>query len=238
MAEAVRVRTGKISPGLCRSAQALQSIRFSTDDPLAVTVQTRPTSDGAIECRILADVRRRDGRLVEEDREYFRAVFHPDASLVHSDNRARDFDLPGSLAWKRVEYVAPDGLIYHGPELQELRKVADDGSVILGRIAASAPVQLFGSSRARGFTVPCATMDACLYAVGYAAWHRHQKPSLPVRFGQIEFGRLPDPGEPCLVRIQQTHISESGATWNFQLYGHNGDPLLTVTEYQTGWLNP
>jgi hypothetical protein len=235
MAEAVRIRTGCSNPGVCLEARALQAIRFSTDDPLAITVQTRPGENGTIECRLLADVRRRDGRMVEEDREFFRAIFDISrGSQQLSENAA--FQRPHDPAWKRIEYVDPDGLIYHGPELQELREVADDGATIFGRIASSAPVQLFGGSRARGFTVPCSTMDACLYAVGYAAWHRHQKPSLPVRFDQIEFGRLPDPGEPCLVRIQQTGLSESGAVWNFQLQGHNGDRLLTVTGYRIGWL--
>jgi acyl transferase domain-containing protein/NAD(P)-dependent dehydrogenase (short-subunit alcohol dehydrogenase family)/aryl carrier-like protein len=235
MAEAVRIRTGCSNPGVCLEARALQAIRFSTDDPLAITVQTRPGESGTIECRLLADVRRRDGRMVEEDREFFRAIFDISrGSQQLTENAA--FRRPHDPAWKRIEYVDPDGLIYHGPELQELREVADDGETIFGRIASSAPVQLFGGSRARGFTVPCSTMDACLYAVGYAAWHRHQKPSLPVRFDQIEFGRLPDPGEPCLVRIQQTGLSESGAVWNFQLQGHNGDRLLTVTGYRIGWL--
>ncbi len=235
MAEAVRVRTGGATPGVCIEARALQAIRFSTDDPLAVTVQTRPAENGTIECRLLADVRRRDGRMVEEDREFFRAIFDLSRGFQQVQENA-SFQRPNDPAWKRIEYVDPDGLIYHGPELQELREVADDGETIFGRIASSAPVQLFGGSRARGFTVPCSTMDACLYAVGYAAWHRHQKPSLPVRFDQIEFGRLPDPGEPCLVRIQQTSLSDSGAVWNFQLQGHNGDRLLTVTGYRIGWL--
>ena len=79
-------------------------------------------------------------------------------------------------------------------------------------------------------------MDACLYAVGYAAWIRHQKPSLPVKFGRIEFGRLPDPGEPCSVRIQQKELNASGAVWNFVLTGNNGDRLLTVSDYHIGWL--
>ncbi|MFO1001034.1 MAG: SDR family NAD(P)-dependent oxidoreductase [Planctomycetaceae bacterium] len=235
MAEAIRVRTGCPSPGVCIEARALQAIRFSTDDPLAVTVQTRPAENGTIECRLLADVRRRDGRMVEEDREFFRAVFDVRPG-IQQPRAAVVYQRPSDLVWKRIEYVDPDGLIYHGPELQELREVADDGQTVFGRIASSAPVQLFGGSRARGFTVPCSTMDACLYAVGYAAWHRHQKPSLPVRFDQIEFGRLPDPGEPCLVRIQQTSLSDSGAVWNFQLQGHNGDRLLTVTGYRIGWL--
>ncbi len=232
MAEAVRVRVGSSYAGVCLEARALQAIRFSTDDPLAVTIQTVPSSNGTIECRLLADVRRRDGRMVEEDREFFRAIFDP----AGRNGSGVTFERPINADWKRIEYVAPEGLIYHGTELQELREVCDDGENVFGRIAASAPVQLFGGSRARGFSVPCATMDACLYAVGYAAWNRHQKPSLPVRFDRIEFGRLPDPGEPCLVRIQQIHTSESGAVWDFQLQGHNGDRLITVTGYRIGWL--
>ena len=237
MAEAVRARTGQSHAGVCTAAVAKQAIRFATDDPLAVTVQTRSTSDGKIECRLLADVRRRDGRMVEEDREYFRATFEPPERGFDSHSRF-DFHehLEAALSWTRIQYVSPEGLIYHGPELQELREVADDGHTIYGKIAASAPVQLFGGSRARGFSIPCATMDACLYAIGHAAGHRHQKPSLPVQFGRIEFGRLPDPGEPCVVRIHEKQLLASGAILDFQLYGNNGDRLLTVRDYQIGWL--
>ena len=237
MAEAVRARTGQPFAGICLQARALHPIRFASDDPLAVTVQTRPAENGTIECRLLADVRRRDGRMVAEDREFFRAVFDPREQ--RTKNSAEAFQCSRNdvlLQWKRIEYGLPEGLIYHGPELQELREVADNGQTIFGRIAASAPVQLFGGSRATGFTLPCSTMDACLYAVGYAAWFRHQKPSLPVSFDKIEFGRLPDPGEPCLVRIQEAQILPSGVSWNFQLQGHNGDRLLTVSGYQIGWL--
>jgi len=237
MAEGVRARTGQPFAGICLQATAQHAVRFASDDPLAVTVQTRPGDDGTIECRLLADVRRRDGRMVVEDREFFRAVFDVREQLPITSPEM--FQLPqhgARLQWRRIEYGLPDGLIYHGAELQELREVADDGQTIFGRIASSAPVQLFGGSRATGFSVPCSTMDACLYAVGYGAWFRHQKPSLPVSFDRIEFGRLPDPGEPCLVRIQQAAELPSGASWDFQLQGHNGDRLLTVSGYQIGWL--
>ena len=39
-----------------------------------------------------------------------------------------------------------------------------------------------------------------------------------------------------LLSLQQTKLSDSGAVWNFQLQGHNGDRLLTVTGYRIGWL--
>ena len=237
MAEAVRARTGQSHAGICTSAVAKQAIRFATDDPLAVTVQTRSTSDGKIECRLLADVRRRDGRMVEEDREYFRATFEPSNHSIDLKSGSNLNDhLDQTLSWTRIQYVSPEGLIYHGPELQELREVADNGHTIFGKIAASAPVQLFGGSRARGYSIPCATMDACLYAIGHAAWHRHKKPSLPVQFGRIEFGRLPDPGEPCVVQIHEKQVLASGAVLDFQLHGNNGDRLLAVHDYQIGWL--
>ena len=237
MAEAARTHSGKSVAVHCTQARAVQAIRFQTDDPLAVTIQSSFNHDGAIECRILADVRRRDGRMVEEDREFFQAVFETRSSpKVDGESFDSAIVRPATEGWQHIKYAAPDALIWHGPELQELRQIFDDGQTIFGRIAASAPVQLFGADRARGFTVPCSTMDACLYAVGYAVWQRHQKPSLPVQFNRIEFGRLPDPGEPCLVRIQQTALSDNGATWDFQLQGLNGDRLLTVSGYQIAWL--
>ena len=239
MAEAVRLRTG-YHPEVCLKARAMQAIRFMTDDPLAVTVQTHEVSDGTFECRLLADVRRRDGRMVEEDRVYFAASFeitlrHQQANVAPGETDAHS-PVQQGMRFQKIKYATPDGLIYHGPELQELRRVADDGVTIVGRIAASAAVQLFGAERSRGFTVPCTTMDACLYAVGYAAWQRHQRARLPVQFDRIEFGRQPDPGEPCVVSIRETSVAENSATWNFELSGNNGDRLLAVVGYRTGWL--
>ncbi|MFN9717991.1 MAG: SDR family NAD(P)-dependent oxidoreductase [Planctomycetota bacterium] len=234
MAEAVRAHSGLNNAGFCLNARVAQAIRFETNDPLAVTVQSALADDGTIECRLLADVRRRDGRVVEVDREYFRATFDPQQTL--SVDASLLFVKPVGLRWKRIEYGPPDGLIYHGPEMQELREIADDGDYIWGRIAASAPVQLFGGLRASGFSLSCSTMDACLYAIGYTAWQRYHRPSLPIFFDRIEPGRLPDPGEPCLVRIRELDSNDSGALWDFDLQGYNGDRILTVRGYRIGWL--
>jgi NAD(P)-dependent dehydrogenase (short-subunit alcohol dehydrogenase family) len=98
MAEAVRVRTGTGDAGICLRARAMQAIRFSTEDPLAITVQTRPTPQGGIECRLLADVRRRDGRMVEEDREYFRAEFLPRDKALSASTSAQRFEKPANVS--------------------------------------------------------------------------------------------------------------------------------------------
>jgi hypothetical protein len=187
-----------------------------------------------VECRLLSDIRRRDGRLVEENREFFHCKIRKAAAVAASPSHER---VPADLKWESIQYQSPDALIYHGPELQELRRIAVSGDVCWGRIAASAPVQLFGADRATGFTVPCATMDACLYAVAVFAWRKFQRPSLPVRFSQIEFGRLPDPGEPCLVRIECNQEYDRGAVFQFRLTGNNGDLLLQVDGYRVAWLS-
>jgi hypothetical protein len=80
-------------------------------------------------------------------------------------------------------------------------------------------------------------MDACLYAAALAAGKRFQKASLPVRFERIVFGRLPDPGEPCMVEVCIVRELESGLLMAFQLTGQNGDLLLDVDGYQVGWLS-
>ena len=176
--------------------------------------------------------------MVEEDREYFSATFEvsdasdaDDSTTASAAERSADQD-----TWQAINYAPPEAIIWHGPELQELRRIRDGGATIDGRIAASAAVQLFGGNRATGFTVACSTFDACLYAIGWTAWHRHQKPSLPVKFDRIEFGRLPDPGELCTVRVTPLKVSDVGAGWNFSLDGLNGDRLMTVTGYRTAWL--
>ncbi|MCA9048508.1 MAG: KR domain-containing protein, partial [Planctomycetaceae bacterium] len=234
MAEAARLDSERPVVTECRDVTALQAIKFSTDEPMAVSVATDSSAGGIWTCRITADVRRRDGRLVEQDREYFRGLFET-AAEPHMYRRP----MPGvpSVPWEKIRYLASDAKIWHGPELQCLRKIAvtDDGGQ--GLIAASAAVQLFGAERTRGWTVPCAAMDACLYAVAVIAWKKFGRASLPVRFGRIVFGRQPDPGEPCRVCVEHLRGDSDRAVCHFTLFGLNGDVLLSAEDYEIAWLS-
>ncbi|MFN8710107.1 MAG: polyketide synthase dehydratase domain-containing protein, partial [Planctomyces sp.] len=234
MAEGFRHATGHKGAVTFQDAEAFQALRFSTDDPITLTVRSEQTPDGGSVWQLLTDFRRRDGRLVESDRKCFSARILKAAETPPVNSKVA---LPDGLVWVPIDYPKADAMIYHGPELQELRQIAVTSNFGFGRISASAPVQLFGADRSSGFTVPCATMDACLYAVAVYAWKRFQKPSLPVRFGSIHTGRLPDPGEPCLVRIEFCEASDRRAVFSFELFGNNGDRLLKVEDYQIAWLN-
>ncbi len=233
MAEAARQQSGASEVIECRNVSALQAIKFPSDTAMAVTATASKTDGDWTACSLQADVRRRDGRLVEQDRTFFQGQFR-----TGSTSQLLRRPLPGlsKHPWEKIEYLNSDAAIYHGPELQGLRKIAVKKHGGLGLIAASAPVQLFGANRTHGWTVPCAAMDACLYAVAVLAWKKWNRASLPVRFGSITFGRQPDPGEPCVVQAKFLKHSDKGATCRFRLQGLNGDVLLNVTDYEIAWM--
>jgi malonyl CoA-acyl carrier protein transacylase len=242
MAEGARSAAGDHPVRSCRNLEALQALKFATDEPLDVSIarQSSPPRIGEdyprlVRCALRADLRQRNGRLVEAGREYFRGEF-----LIGEPEEFERTPWPDltDLEWRPIEYQGPEAPVYHGPELRSLRRFAIAGETSFGRIGASASVQLFGGNRpARGWTVSCDTMDACLYACALHAWNRQRKPSLPVRFDEITFGRLPDPGEPCLVRIEEHGADESGMDFSFRLWGQNGDVLLDVQGYRVAWLH-
>ncbi|MBL8809284.1 MAG: SDR family NAD(P)-dependent oxidoreductase, partial [Planctomycetaceae bacterium] len=238
MAETASVLTN-VAMKNCLSATARQAIRFATDDPIAVVLEASLQENGQVVARLLADVRRRDGRLVEEGREYFRAVFASPSSDTHAipKSTASGVRDASRASWEKVRYAEPDAHVWHGPVFQELRKYKLGEQQIVGRIAASAAVQLFGGERATGFLSPSSTFDACLYLIGLANVRMYRKLSLPVEFLGVQFGRLPDPGEPCDVRTTLVRVDDRGATWSFELTGQNGDVLLQVGSCRTGWLS-
>jgi hypothetical protein len=240
MAETASLLAG-VSVNRCVSATARQALRFATDDALAVVLEATWQQSGNVLVRLLADVRRRDGRLVEERREYFLGVFSTSTHLSPEESQSHRFrgmsESADAQRWSKVRYAEPDAAVWHGPVFQELRKFRVEPHEVVGRIAASAPVQLFGGERSVGFLVPCSTFDACLYLIGLANVQLFGKLSLPVEFHDLWMGRLPDPGEPCEVRAWQHQADDRGATWSFELTGQNGDSILKVRSYRTGWLS-
>ncbi len=221
-----------------RNVSALQAIKWATDDPLTLKVQTEGHGDSVhdtVHCKLTADLIRRDGRLVARDKVYFQGEFQ-----LGQQRRTVKVQRPdvSCLDWEPISYLPPEAPIYHGPDLQCLQKMAFVEGQGFGLISASSTVQLGGGNRPTyGWSIPCAVMDACLYASAVFAARTHQRPSLPVSFEEIRLGRMPDPGEPCLIQIQQESEEASGLRLAFQLIGLNGDLLFDVRGYRIGWLN-
>lgn len=256
MAEAAKHASGGMPVRLIRNAQAFHALKFTTDDAMAIEIVARnvaetdkqEASDQHLSSwSICADLRRRDGRIVESSREHFHA------SVISSENltmpepiRLNDFnieeavnsDLNSDARFSAIEYLDRDAAVFHGEPLRTLHRIAFVGaSEAIGLLTAPSPVQLGGERRpVDGWCIPCAVMDGMLYASAMLAYHISHKPSLPVRFGSIHLGRLPDPGEPLRVAIRVVSRDENGMTMDADLIGLNDDPLISIRNYRIHWI--
>ncbi|MEM1226747.1 MAG: SDR family NAD(P)-dependent oxidoreductase [Planctomycetota bacterium] len=244
MAEAARV--GQLEDvTACVDVEAMAPIKCVGDDAFAVEILRGDVhSDGLVPCQLVMDLRRRDGRLVHARRPHFRASF--ETGRRNHSCKPDDWTWDDSLAMDGVEYLDPDAPVYHGDSLQCLRRIGYDDAqqTAQGIIVAPSPAHLAGEHRPLvGWSIPCAAMDAVLYAAGCLAHRVGQRfdmgdrVSLPVRFGRIDLGRLPDPGEPLRVTVQfQGRPTVEGGLLTATLLGRNDDRILSLRDYRIGWV--
>ncbi len=116
---------------------------------------------------MLSDFHARDGRLVQRDR----------LKHVGRSRCARSTNVAGNSCqladWYIIAppaYPAPGSKFYVGVPLQRLRGFAISGDGLVGKITAPALIELAGGSRdVRGWQLPSAAVDACLFAAGILA---------------------------------------------------------------------
>lgn len=237
LAEAATHASGKRVNG-CTNVEAIKPIKFSSNDAMAVEVVPGDTR-GDNRWYLQADLRRRDGRVVESGVVRFCGNFVHD-DTVGMPSRIAVGTLRSGLTFHPIEYLPSDGPVYHGESLQCLRSIAYDGKhedVAVGKIMTPSPVQLGGLQRpVQGWVFPCAVMDAMLYASAMVAYRRCGQGSLPVRFDQIVVGRLPDPGEPLTVVVRFLSSDKEGAELEADLLGLNDEHLLALRGYHVHWL--
>ncbi len=217
-----------------QDVEAVQGLRFFSSATREIKIKARLLETGSSELSLHCDFVSRDGRLVEADRTHFKAKATTKPVTLERVRVA----VPQTAEWMRSIYPAADSKFYVGWPFQRLRKFTLTDEGLVGRIAAPALIELAGSSRdLRGWQIPCAAMDSCLFAVGVLAWQRVAAgTALPVRFGRLEVGRLPSPGEACEVHTRLVSQSSGRACFDFTLYGIDGDVLLNASEYEVAWL--
>ncbi len=236
MAEAAQVTSQGRHVVVCKNVVAHQAIKFASADAMAVEICPVATMTAEQRWCIQADIRRKDGRLVEAGHTYFEASFETALSSLRRVKVTR----PRDQSWEFTAMQYPDetALMYHGESLRGLREIAVSGNQALGKIAAPSLAQLTGEHRSLcGWLFPLAAFDAVLYATAILAYQLMQRPSLPVSFEQIEIGRLPDPGEPLWTHVRVTSSDERGLTVNADLGGLNDDCILKIRGYRLHWLS-
>lgn len=232
--EAARAAFGRTQAIVLQEVEALQGLRFFSAGQREIKVVAKLLGADSAEVSLHCDFLSRDGRLVDANRTHFRAI----ATTKVTRSERVTLTVPANAEWLRAMYPPADAKFHVGWPFQRLRKVTLFEEGLVGKIAAPALIELAGTGRdLRGWQIPCAAMDSCLFAVGVLAWQRVAAgTALPIRFGRLEVGRLPSPGEACQVHARLVSHAKDRACFDFTLYGVNGDVLLNACDYEVAWL--
>lgn len=215
-------------PFSVQQVRAVSPLRFHDLQPKKVRVHRQGP-----EVTVACDLTARDGTLLEADKPILRLQVngpaHPGQGLT--------VPVPKG-PWSPVAYSERGARLYHGPAFRALRKVCLLGDELWGQITAPAVVELSGTQRPTvGWRVPCAVLDACLYAVGYLSFMRVEPTqTVPAGMAELTLGRLPIPREDCLVHVRFLERSEGGARFDFRLYGNTGELLAEALGYELSLL--
>ena len=209
-----------------RDLCVVDALRFFSDAPLAVRLTAQAAAE-AIECRMTNDFVNRRGVLVQKDRMHATAVVN-----VAIEPPSLDVHMPEAPSvWHGVDY--PDSIvIYHGPVFRCLQQMSITDEAGWGRIVAPDPQEIFGSRPGRRLFVPCAVLDACLFACGIYLWARDSGGvALPEGIGNLCLGRSARAGEECLVHLRCTARKNHRNWFSFDVFGSDRSVILSVEDY-------
>ena len=226
--------------GIVRNLTARQGVRFPDDRPRTIRA-TADCEGGSTRVSLAHDVVTRDGRPVESNRMSFTAeCLPPTDELRAAPPSAATSDV---APWEPIAYPERPAPFYLGPALRCLKEVQIGTNSLVGRIVAESAERLAGSAEsAAGWRVPCAALDAALYAVGLWAWRRLRPgTALPKSFDEIKLGRVPRPDESCTLvarpaATSATSCDSDEAVFDFTLRGDDGATIADVAGYRIAWL--
>ena len=233
-------RGGKRPTGL-RDLEIHSSVKFPTDAPCQVEINSTTKDPTASVTELRADFRSRSGKLVTASRLCAKAIveFSSGGDEQVAAEKLDRAELR-QLKWEKVEYPAAGSDFYVGGPLRCLRKYAldRDRKCIWGRISAPSLGELAGVHRdVSNWLTPSAILDATLFASGILSWNCIRPGvALPQGVQHISFRRLARPAELCYVRSQFMGADEQCAWYDITVWGSDALPILIVKKYVAGWL--
>ncbi|MBL8830115.1 MAG: SDR family NAD(P)-dependent oxidoreductase, partial [Planctomycetaceae bacterium] len=215
-----------------RDVSLTHGLRFFTDRAQTAKVAINAQADTTVECRLLADMHTRQGRLVTADRECVRGVVSSGGSIAPPTLSLPTFANLGIVS-ERVRYAPAGASFYLGPAMRALKRIAVVEREAWGELIAPALSELAGMQRAvDGWIVPSALVDGCLYAAGLLAWQAlGSRSTLPAGIGRLTLFRQPDTGEACRVHVRLTG-SDDAPSFDFDVFGCNGEAILSACDYR------
>ncbi len=219
---------------LIQQAEAVRGMKFDSDLPRTVTL-TSPEAD-AHHVRLQAEIRNREGRLLDPAREFAKAKIQ-----LGRFDKILDWNCPlvDSSSMSPVAYPDQGQEFYSGPAFRVLKRIRMEDGRLIGVIQSPSLIELVGSHRqTQGWMVPCAVLDACLFATGVLAWRQLRSGvSLPCSVESLRIARLPKPGETCRVEVRWKETSGRYALFDFCVWGKDDQIVLEAYNYRIVWLS-
>jgi NAD(P)-dependent dehydrogenase (short-subunit alcohol dehydrogenase family) len=211
-----------------REVRIPDALRFFSEEPRVVRIHAETTGQGAA-CRLTSDFRNRRGQLVEKDRLHFSAV----VELAAQPAGIEAAPPPAHGEWFDVTYPPREALLYHGPPLRLLKRIAVDESGAWGEIHLPAGSELAGSRDAGAWLTPSAAIDACFYACGIYTWvFAEQGVTVPESLAELRFGRPARPSEQGLAHVACRNMEPNRGLFDFALFGDDGTVIFQAKGYR------
>jgi len=224
---AAMVAGGNARPATIRDVRIHDAVRFLDDAPREVRLHAEVAGNG-VACRLTSDFRNRRGQLVQKDRPHFSGVVEASAAPIEAALLPTVRGL-----WHEMQYPPRDALMYHGPPLRLLRRIAVDGCEAWGQVELPIENQLVGDRDPAGWLTPSAAIDACYYACGVYTWVcANGGVTVPDSLAGIRFGRDARPSERCMVHVVCRELSEKSGLFDFTLFGDDGTVVFRATGYR------
>jgi len=210
-----------------RDVEIVDGLRIFSEQPQLAKVHAVANGDGEVACEFTSEFRNRRGQVLLKDKTYLRSV-------VELAEAAPCFGLkppPQPEVWGNTWYSQRDMQISHGPVFQSLRHLASVGEDDWGRMVTGRVEDLAGRRQGDGWITSPAALDACFFACGSFVWFKYGVVAIPKKIERVSFGRLPWPGETCLVHLRCRAKNDQGAIYDFTLYGEDDTVLIQLVGY-------
>ncbi|CAK9095638.1 Enoyl-[acyl-carrier-protein] reductase [NADPH] FabL (ENR) (Enoyl-acyl carrier protein reductase III) (NADPH-dependent enoyl-ACP reductase), partial [Durusdinium trenchii] len=171
--------------------------------------------------------------IVVENFEVLRPLRLDDATTRTLTVRVSDLGQGLECRLESEDGIWPDGPIYHGEPfrcLQEMFLWRDGG---WGTLTAKAAGELLGSHRSGTPLTPSSLIDSALVVCGVDAfWMTGPRIEMPHQIGRLRVRRLPQAGEECVVRMFFREQDKAGTTYDFCIFGADGEWIAEVLGYR------
>ncbi|MCA9039522.1 MAG: polyketide synthase dehydratase domain-containing protein [Planctomycetaceae bacterium] len=229
-----------------RNLELVNGFRMALAKPHHAVVEVSPTNQsGVFHCELKGEFYDKSGQLKDPQRLYHRLQI-----LTGEMNRAVFPPFEGNVPqdeWMAVQYsvnwqepiLGHSGPVWYGPELRTLKSVRyiENANEVWGCFTAPDSAELGGQRYGSRWQTPAAVLDGSLYLFEFLLSRLTGTVQLPHFMGQLDFGRLPQPGEQLIVHGRYLGRDERHLLTEFDVWGADGATIYACRDCRMVDLN-